>query len=230
MRSNFMLQDFGHLYIYMGPSSLELSFTLDHQPIEPLHTLLFICAMAEPAAATIYAKQPIHQRGGYPLWDPDPQDEPAVEIADIEYAKNSAFVRLFNASKQPHDEYNNLAVPEKYYPLFVGKVQKRISFPANVSIQSESMVQVGSRNDVKRVRAAQCHLFTSLFTPLEIRALTQPGFSFMCCKEQVAVLLLSEVEPGRSQLDCRAGRHRAGWCIHVMGVEARFCCCHTFKA
>lgn len=74
---------------------------------------------------TIYAHQLFPERNGHALWEPNPGDKPAVELADVGYLKDGAFVRLFNASKGFHDTSNHLGVPERYEPLRVGEVQYR---------------------------------------------------------------------------------------------------------
>ncbi|KAF8575467.1 hypothetical protein K439DRAFT_1369932, partial [Ramaria rubella] len=98
--------------------------------------------MSEPVAVGIYVNQLILQKEGYPLWDPDPQNEPAVEIADVGYIKNGAFVRLFNASRPYGDKSNKYGVPEFYVPLEIGEIQERATIPAKVPIKSESVVQI----------------------------------------------------------------------------------------
>jgi hypothetical protein len=79
--------------------------------------------MAQLSPAARYANQLIHKHNSYPLWDPDPQEQPAVEMADVGYVWKGKFIRLFNAIKQPGDPSNTYGVPSPYRPLEVGDIE-----------------------------------------------------------------------------------------------------------
>ena len=98
-----------------------------------------------PAPWTIYAEQLVPRRNGHALWEPNPGDDPAVELADVGYLKDGAFIRLFNASKDPGDTSNNLGLPERYKPLGVGRIKVRESLPPRPdSIRSASISVKGA--------------------------------------------------------------------------------------
>jgi hypothetical protein len=89
---------------------------------------------------TIYANQLVPKRNGHALWEPNPGASPAVELADVGYLKDGAFIRLFNASKVLGDKSNNLGVPEGYRRLNVGQIQSREPLPERPnSIRSRSI-------------------------------------------------------------------------------------------
>lgn len=63
---------------------------------------------------TIYTQQLVPRRNRYALWGPNPGDDLAVELANVGYLKDGAFIGLFNASKTRGDASNGLGVPEGY--------------------------------------------------------------------------------------------------------------------
>jgi hypothetical protein len=94
---------------------------------------------------TIYAQQLVPRRNGHALWEPNPGDDPAVELADVGYLKDGAFIRLFNASKTHDDASNGLGVPEGYEVLGVGKIKYREPLPHKpYSIRSQSISVKGA--------------------------------------------------------------------------------------
>jgi hypothetical protein len=99
------------------------------------------------AAYSIYANQLIPKGHGHPLWEPDPGQEPAVQLGDVGYLKDGGFIRLFNASKSPDDPSNALGVPEGYEPLTVNPsdIRRRSPLPKKPEyISSEGVVDKGA--------------------------------------------------------------------------------------
>jgi hypothetical protein len=91
-----------------------------------------------PAWETYY--QELISRGyGHAVWDADPGSEPAVEIADVGYMDDGAFVRLFNASKEVGDASNKFGTPEGYEPIHIGAVRNG-TLSAIQPITSETVV------------------------------------------------------------------------------------------
>lgn len=57
-------------------------------------------------------------RLGYPLWDPEPEEQGTVCIGDVGYISEGRFRRLFNATRPANDALNALfGVPDGYEPL-----------------------------------------------------------------------------------------------------------------
>lgn len=57
-------------------------------------------------------------RLGYPLWDPEPEEQGTVCIGDVGYISEGRFRRLFNATRPANDPLNTLfGVPDGYEPL-----------------------------------------------------------------------------------------------------------------
>ena len=105
---------------------------------------------------TIYSDQLVPRRNGHALWEPNPGDKPAVELADVGYLKDGAFIRLFNASKLSDDTSNHLGVPEGYEILNVGEINYREPLPRRPdSIRSET---VKSTDISTESRWVQCKL------------------------------------------------------------------------
>jgi hypothetical protein len=99
------------------------------------------------AAFENYAKQLLQQKRGYALWDANPHSEPAVEIADVGYVENGAFVRLFNGSKTLDDTSNKFGVPDGYQPLHGGEILEG-TLCASLPIKSESVLQLRAEVDL----------------------------------------------------------------------------------
>jgi hypothetical protein len=88
----------------------------------------------------VYVHELVHLGNGYALWEPNPGNDPEVELADVGYLEDGAFIRLFNASKDCGDVSNSLGVPERYEPLKVGKFKERGPLPQYPEpIQSRSV-------------------------------------------------------------------------------------------
>lgn len=74
----------------------------------------------------VYARQLMMVGHGYPLWNPQPNKrrssdsfDPPVQIGDVGYVSNGTFIRLFNATKDAHDEINQAhGVPSDRYVKF----------------------------------------------------------------------------------------------------------------
>ena len=67
--------------------------------------------------AEIYARNLLSDKGFAPYY-PHP-----VNISEVGYVLRGGWIPLFNASKQPEDETNELGVPDGYRPLDVGKLK-----------------------------------------------------------------------------------------------------------
>ena len=67
----------------------------------------------------VYAHNMLSRKGFAP-WFPGP-----VNVAEVGYARDGEWARLFDATKEHDHESNDMGVPEGYYPLVVGKVRKR---------------------------------------------------------------------------------------------------------
>jgi hypothetical protein len=121
--------------------SMDTTREVLHAGRQLFEPLLGRAAQSTPAADT-YATQLANQHHGYPLWDPDPHYEPAVEIADVGYVRNGAWVRLFNTSRAFGDRSNKFGVPDGHHPLQIGEIEERTPLPAYIPIQSESVFQL----------------------------------------------------------------------------------------
>lgn len=86
-----------------------------------------------------YRDQLIHRGYGYPLWNPNPHQEPPVELADglcypsaillfnarilirtkttVGYIEHGKFLKLFNARLPLNDPSNRRGVPQNHTPL-----------------------------------------------------------------------------------------------------------------
>ena len=101
-----------------------------------------------------YASALVTKGHGHPLWEPDPGPNTcAVELGDVGYLCEGAFVKLFNVSKDIHDERNRLGLPLGHTPLHIGDVRYRTPLlEAPEYISSEGVSGVGA--DV-RITAGQ---------------------------------------------------------------------------
>ena len=71
-----------------------------------------------PPAWDIYAQQLFHHRYGYPLWMPEYDPRLGeVEIGDVGYVSEGAFIRLFNAMRPADDPLNADGVPDGFVML-----------------------------------------------------------------------------------------------------------------
>jgi hypothetical protein len=76
--------------------------------------------MANPMADhEIYNHNLLSEKKGFAPWFPG-----SVDIAEVGYVRNGGWIRLFDASKDPGDESNDLGVPNNYHPLAIGKIQR----------------------------------------------------------------------------------------------------------
>ncbi|KAF8516249.1 hypothetical protein JB92DRAFT_2272739 [Gautieria morchelliformis] len=127
-----------------------------------------------PAWETYY--QELISRGhGHAVWDPDPGEEPAVQVADVGYMKNGTFIRLFNASKAIGDISNKLGTPEGYEPIYLGEM-KHGTLSAAEPITSETVLHRRGGVSVSGGSMVQ----------------SGGGFTFECTKEQGAALILRQ--------------------------------------
>ncbi|KAF8530708.1 hypothetical protein JB92DRAFT_455326 [Gautieria morchelliformis] len=120
--------------------------------------------------------QELSSRGhGHAVWDADPGEEPAVEIADVGYMKMGAFIRLFNASKEIGDISNRFGTPEGYEPIHIGAMRHG-TLSAIQPITSETV----------RQRRVGVGVSGGLMVQ------SGGGFSFECTKKQGAALILRQ--------------------------------------
>ncbi|KAF8522822.1 hypothetical protein JB92DRAFT_3110386 [Gautieria morchelliformis] len=85
-----------------------------------------------------YNQQLVPTGNGHAVWDADPGEELAVEIADVGYFLGGTFLRLFNVSKEIGDLSNAFGTPDGYKPIRIGTVVER-SLSASRPITSESV-------------------------------------------------------------------------------------------
>ncbi|KAF8516244.1 hypothetical protein JB92DRAFT_2272784 [Gautieria morchelliformis] len=129
-----------------------------------------------PAWETYY--QELISRGhGHAVWDADPGEEPAVEVADVGYMEEGAFVRLFNASKEIGDQSNKFGTPEGYEPIHIGAMRHG----------TLSAIQPITSETVRQRRVA-----VSVSGGSMVQSGGGGGFTFECTKEQGAALILRE--------------------------------------
>ncbi|KAF8466771.1 hypothetical protein JB92DRAFT_2773813, partial [Gautieria morchelliformis] len=138
-----------------------------------------------PAWETYY-KQLLSRGHGHALWDADPGEHPAIDIADVGYMYEGAFVRLFNASKQIGDVSNRLGTPVGYKPIRVGEIMEG-TLSASQPITSETVIQRGVDVNVSGGYGPTVQPFG--------------GFSFQCTKETGAALIIGEDAERRNALE-----------------------------
>jgi hypothetical protein len=94
------------------------------------------------AAYESYAHALITRGHGHPVWQPDPGEYAPVELGDVGYFLEGAFVKLFNASKDIHSWSNRLGLPEGHTPLQVGDIVCKTPLPKSPGyISSEGVFQ-----------------------------------------------------------------------------------------
>lgn len=77
-----------------------------------------------PLADLIYADQLYGHGYGHPLWHPEPNSTGEVQIGDVGYIFEGAFVRLFNILLPPDDAENKRnGVPEGFVQLHVDRAK-----------------------------------------------------------------------------------------------------------
>lgn len=99
--------------------------------------------MAQPAHET-YTKALLKKFHGHALWEPDPGTDAPVELADVGYVQNGAFIKLFNASKGPNHPSNPLGLPDGHEPCPIGPIQERNALQGGLPISSEGVSEVGA--------------------------------------------------------------------------------------
>ncbi|KAF8522838.1 hypothetical protein JB92DRAFT_2886182 [Gautieria morchelliformis] len=122
-----------------------------------------------------YYQQLSSARRGHAVWNADPGEEPAVEIADVGYMEMGAFIRLFNASKEIGDTYNKFGTPEGYEPIDVGPVRHG----------TLSAIQPVTSKTVRERRIAGGVSGGSMVQ-------SGGGFAFECTEEPGAALMLRQ--------------------------------------
>ena len=96
-----------------------------------------------------YAASLLSKGHGHPLWEPDPGEYPAVDIADVGYISNGGFVKLFNTAAETDDPSNDLGLPQGHTPLIVGRIQRRAPLPkAPEYISSEGVSEKGAELNI----------------------------------------------------------------------------------
>jgi hypothetical protein len=92
-----------------------------------------------------YASALIMKGHGHPLWEPDPGQYAPVDIGDVGYLHEGAFVKLFNISKDIHDWSNRLGLPRGHTPFHVGDILPKSPLPkAPEYISSEGVCDKGA--------------------------------------------------------------------------------------
>ncbi|KAF8502395.1 hypothetical protein JB92DRAFT_3145982 [Gautieria morchelliformis] len=67
----------------------------------------------------IYYRNLLPEYKGFAPWLPG-----SVNIAEVGYVARGKWIRLFDASKEPGDDRNRLGIPDNYYPLVIGEVDR----------------------------------------------------------------------------------------------------------
>jgi hypothetical protein len=92
-----------------------------------------------------YANALIIKGHGHPLWEPDPGEYAPVDLGDVGYLYNGAFVKLFNASRDIDDPSNRLGFPHGHCPLRIRDVLRQTPLPkAPEYISSEGVRKKGA--------------------------------------------------------------------------------------
>ena len=87
--------------------------------------------MAHAPAAVVYAEQLVSRGHGHPLWHPEPFTSfGAVELGDVGYVSEGAFVRLFNALRSAQDRANARGVPQGFAPFLPDASPRERRVPA----------------------------------------------------------------------------------------------------
>jgi hypothetical protein len=73
----------------------------------------------------IYCRNLLPEHKGFAPWFPG-----SVNIAEVGYVDGGQWIRLFDASKEPGDESNDLGIPDRYHPLVIGKVNQKTLWDA----------------------------------------------------------------------------------------------------
>jgi hypothetical protein len=76
-----------------------------------------------------YAHALITKGHGHPLWQPDPGEHAPIDLGDVGYLYEGAFVKLFNVSKDIHSWSNRLGLPHEHTPLQVGDIVCKTPLP-----------------------------------------------------------------------------------------------------
>ncbi|KAF8530100.1 hypothetical protein BU17DRAFT_35795 [Hysterangium stoloniferum] len=100
-------------------------------------------------AREIYTERLLHVKRGQPLWNADPHNELPVEIADVGYVRDGAWIRLFNASKPVEDPHNKLhpSIPTNHVSLFTGTI-KQGGLSKSSPIMSKEVKRIGIHGNV----------------------------------------------------------------------------------
>jgi hypothetical protein len=92
-----------------------------------------------------YASALVMKGHGHPLWEPDPGQYAPVELGDVGYLYEGAFVKLFNVSKDIDDPSNRLGLPCGHSLLQIGDVLRKSPLSkAPEYISSEGVSDMGA--------------------------------------------------------------------------------------
>ncbi|TFY62032.1 hypothetical protein EVJ58_g4127 [Rhodofomes roseus] len=143
---------------------------------------------SELTAWDVYAKQLLILGHGYPLWDPRPANcAKGVQIGDVGYIDNGAFIRIFNAMANQDDDLNaGHGVPSNYQPFIRGDRSSVVNTPDAIvagTLCSKTIRQLGGQIDAQVMHSGA-------------------SVAFECTDEQGAVLVLKD-SAHREQLPSR---------------------------
>ena len=92
-----------------------------------------------------YAACLVSKGHGHPLWQPDPGEFPADEIADVGYVLDGGFIKHWNVSVGVNDPSNSFGLPADHVPLSVGQIQRKTPLPGKPEyISSEGVSHTGA--------------------------------------------------------------------------------------
>ncbi|KAH9918069.1 WD40-repeat-containing domain protein [Fomitopsis serialis] len=142
----------------------------------------------ELTAWNVYANQLLMLGHGYPLWDPRPINcRPGVQIGDVGYISNGAFIRLFNAMASEDDALNaQRGVPNNHNPFTMGNRAAVMDVPDAIvagTLCSKTIRQLGGKIEGQVLNSGA-------------------SVAFECTDEQGAVLVLTDAAH-RQQLPSR---------------------------
>lgn len=156
-------------------------------------------------AHTTYANNLISKGHGYPLWEPDPGNYAPIELADVGYLYDGAFIKLFNASTNQYNRSNRLGFPNDHIPIDVGDVLNKTPLPKRPKYISSEGVSEADANMSATAGLDIClsssfstfHLSNAYRTSMQARG----GFTLASSHQQGAVLTMGDVAYRQDALD-----------------------------
>ncbi|OCH93714.1 hypothetical protein OBBRIDRAFT_724385 [Obba rivulosa] len=124
-------------------------------------------------AYDVYATQLYQLNQGLPLWEPEPTHNGHALLGDVGFVQEGRFYRFFNTLRPANDDANRFGVPEGFRPLVL---------PSYLIHRTENALSQGPICS-RTIRALQVGASVSI---------TGMGFSFRCCEDQGAVLMLND--------------------------------------